>query len=346
MNEKIALIRADGSKQIGMGHLYRVALLAGMLRQHFGFKPKVVAKDSIQANEFLVSRKLAAESIGSQLSVNSEIDILNKMIERDKPSLMIFDLLTQEEEPSYLPAIEHKGSPLIAITDDSNYRALAADLVLNGNPNQIGKDYSDKTGRYLTGPKYFLMDPDNGRVKIKKPDGSVKNILLTFGGSDINNLAYKTLTALEMMTRHFSLEIMLVVSRACGYLEDLKDRINRSSLSIELLIDANGFASLWSQADLAITAGGNTLFERIASRLPGATICQLERQMEIADKFAALGVNVNLGFGPQLSETELARRLEEFIVDTRVHIEQYELAPEITDGQGLNRLGDEIGKLL
>lgn len=346
MNGKIALIRADGSKQIGMGHLYRAALLAGMLRQRFGFEPKIIIRDNAVANEFLESRKLKVESIGSRLSISSEIDILNKMIERDKPSLIIFDLLIQEENHDYLPAIEHRGSLLIAITDDSNYRELAADLVINGNPNQIGNDYSEKSGHYLIGPKYFLMDPENGRINIKRPDGKANDILLTFGGSDINNLAYKSLAALEMIVQRSSLKIVLVVSSVCGYLEDLKDRINRSNLTIELLVDIDGFAPLWQKVDLAITAGGNTLFERIASRMPGATICQLERQMEIADKFSVLGVNINLGFGPELSETQLANRLEAFIIDRRTHIKQYERAPEVTDGQGLNRFGDELERLL
>ena len=40
---------------------------------------------------------------------------------------------------------------------------------------------------------------------------------------------------------------------------------------------------------------GNTLFERITSGTPGATLCQLERQNQIAYNFEEIGCNINLG---------------------------------------------------
>jgi len=265
---------------------------------------------------------------------------------RDNPVLVVFDLLNLEDEMGYLAGIKHNSIPLIAITDDSRRRELSADLVLNGNPNQIDQDYGLDSGRYLLGPKYFIMDPNNGQPMAKRPNGQVKDILLTFGGSDHNDLIFKVLAAFEMVPQLSSLRLKLVVSSACGYIDRLRERLKRGSLDVELLIDVKGLAPLWPQVDLAVTAGGNTLFERIASRIPGATVCQLQRQMEIADKFTELGVNVNLGYGPELSELELANRLATFISDKNNHVQQYDRAPDIIDGRGLNRLGDAIEKLL
>jgi spore coat polysaccharide biosynthesis predicted glycosyltransferase SpsG len=343
---RVVLIRADGSKQIGMGHLYRASLLAGMLFQRFGLEAKVIVRKNDAASKFLSSHRLTAESLDAQLSVDSEIDTLNRMIMCDNPALVVFDLLTMEDESDYLAGINHNGIPLIAITDDSRHRVLAADIVLNGNPNQVGQDYSPESGRYLLGHKYFIMDPNNGQTMAKRPNGQVKDILLTFGGSDHNDLIFKVLAAFEMVPQLSILRLKMVVSSACGYIDRLRERLKRYGLNVELLIDLNGLAPLWPQVDLAVTAGGNTLFERIASRIPGATVCQLQRQMEIADKFTEMGVNVNLGYGPELSELELANRLAAFISDKNNHAQQYDRAPEIIDGRGLNRLGDAIEKLL
>jgi spore coat polysaccharide biosynthesis predicted glycosyltransferase SpsG len=282
----------------------------------------------------------------AQLAIDSDIDALNQMIAHDNPALVIFDLLTIEDEPGYLPAIKHKNIPLIAITDDSHRRVLAADIVLNGNPNQSGQDYSTESGRYLLGLKYFIMDPNNGQALVKRPTGKVKDILLTFGGSDHNDLIFKVLAALEMVPQWSSFRLKVAVSSACGYLDRLRVCLKRVGTDVELLLDVSSFAPLWSQVDLAITAGGITLFERIASRLPGATVCQLQRQMELADKLNELGVNVNLGYGPELSESGLAKSLAGFISDNKTHIQQYDRAPDIIDGQGLNKFGDEIEKLL
>jgi spore coat polysaccharide biosynthesis predicted glycosyltransferase SpsG len=102
----------------------------------------------------------------------------------------------------------------------------------------------------------------------------------------------------------------------------------------------------WGQCDVAITAAGNTLFERIATRLPGATLCQLERQVEIADRFESLGVNLNLGFGPVISDDILRKRITDFIDNRKLQRLQYQKSPEIVDGRGLERFGNEIKRLL
>jgi UDP-2,4-diacetamido-2,4,6-trideoxy-beta-L-altropyranose hydrolase len=343
MNKNV-LIRADGSKKIGMGHLSRASLLSEMFRRRFGCDARVIVKENIAAQSFLAKCQLQTEIISADLSVDSEVDLLNNMIAKEKPLLVVFDLLTQEEKAGYLPAIRNNGSTTVAITDDSQRRELSADIVLNGNPSQAGLDYGEKASHYLIGPEYFIMDPNIEQVR--KPSGRIENVLLTFGGSDHNDLVFKVLSAFEILSRQSKLCFKLAVSSACGYIDRLRDRLTSSDLRVELLVDINGFAKLWSQVDIAITAGGNTLFERIASRLPGATVCQLKRQMEIADKFESLGVNSNIGFGPNLSETELANRLEMFLNDSRRHLEQYNNAPKVTDGQGLNRLGDRLEPIL
>ena len=63
---------------------------------------------------------------------------------------------------------------------------------------------------------------------------------------------------------------------------------------IEIHLDVESLFFYWQTCGLAITAGGNTLFERIASGIPGATICQLQRQMEIANSFENFKVNLLL----------------------------------------------------
>ncbi len=86
---------------------------------------------------------------------------------------------------------------------------------------------------------------------------------------------------------------------------------------------------------MAITAGGNTLFERIATRLPGATLCQLNLQMKHAESFERLGVNVNLGYGPDLDHDLLCAKLNRFLYDSAEHKRQHSRASDIIDAKGL-----------
>lgn len=341
---RIALIRADGSKQIGMGHICRAWLLSDVLQERFSFKVKLIMKNSWAAKNFLQHHKIETIFLPESISINDEIGILAQVVEDERPSLLIIDVLEQDLNIDYMNMVRSYGCPVIAITDDSLRREIDADIVINGNPNQLELDYSDKPGRYLLGPKYFLMDPEYRNFEVEKPDGSVRKILLSFGGSDHNNLLFRVLQIFKRIK--LDLSLLVITSKASGYLDSLKEFLEQLPVTFELFVDVNSLISFWGQCDIAITAAGNTLFERIATRLPGATLCQLERQVEIADCFEAMGVNVNLGFGPDVSDETLLKRIIDFIDNRELQRLQYQRSPDIIDGKGFGRLINEIPPLL
>lgn len=341
---EIALIRAEGSKMIGLGHLSRACLISDMLQERFALKTKLIMKKDRAAEHFVRQRGIETLLLSGPASDKEEIESLQQIVETETPSLFVLDVLEQDLNTSYMKLVKKFGCPVVAITDDSNHRIIDADIILNGNPNQIGLDYSRESGRYLLGPMYFPMDPVYGDTEVKKPDGHVKKILLTFGGSDHNNILFRVLDALEKIERDLS--VLVIVSKASGYLDRLQKYLEQLTFFSELHVDVSGLVPFWEECDLAITAAGNTLFERIATRLPGATLCQLNRQMEIANCFESLGVNVNLGFGPDISDDVLQNRIVDFIDNKELQRLQYQNSLGIIDGRGLIRLGNEIQSLL
>ena len=68
--------------------------------------------------------------------------------------------------------------------------------------------------------------------------------------------------------------------------------------------------------------------------------------MEIAECFESMGVNVNLGFGPEISDDRLSRGLRDFISHKETRQSQYQKSPGVIDGKGIHRLGDEIKSLM
>lgn len=337
-----ALYRADGSKKIGMGHLFRAFFIHEQLWNRFKTETIVIVKEDAAARRFIEQRKLKHIIIPASATVNEEINLLEKITIREKLRLFFLDVLENDINPSYIKALNNQDVALIAITDDSFFRPINADLILNGNPNQINYDYSKEPGKYLIGPKYFIMSSDYSSIEVSKPRNKPHKILVTLGGSDHNNLIFKVLDAIGSKYK-----ITIVTSKNTGYFDRLKDYLgNNKSLNYTLFVDVNNLANHWKENDIAITAGGNTLFERIATRLPGATVCQIQRQMEIADKFEELGVNVNIGFGPRLTNRELKKKMLKFIENLENHIIQFNKSPEIINGNGVELLMDEIGKLL
>ncbi len=340
----MALIRADGSKKIGMGHLMRSCLVSDMLLKRFNMRSILIMKDDSDAYNFITGRGIDKAVLPSSITYDEEVIVLQSIVVDKRPLLFVLDVLENDTNDHYTATIRDSGCPLVAITDDSHRRQINANLVLNGNPNQLSQDYSGEKGRYLTGPMFFLMDPAYGDTDVGLPGSEVRNILLTLGGSDHNDFLFRVLEILKQM-RH-DLFVLIVTSRSTGYADRLKRYLQAFPLPHELIFDAECLLPLWSKCDMAITAGGNTLFERIAVRLPGVTLCQLERQMEIADRFESMGVNVNLGFGPAISDDMLSRGLLEFISNEEARWSQYQNSPEIIDGKGIYRLGEQIESLL
>jgi spore coat polysaccharide biosynthesis predicted glycosyltransferase SpsG len=340
-SQRIAFIRADGSKAIGMGHINRSALLGKMLEERFGIKSRLLMRKDPLGEAFAAARGLDVISFDAP-TLKEEIEFLQVLAFEESPVLFALDVLKDDTDAFYMNCVHKFMCPVLAITDDSYQRVIDADLILNGNPLQMGQDYSAEQGRgkYLLGPQYFLMDPAYSYVHDRRPDGKIRKIMVTLGGSDHNDIIFKLLNVFKKVAGEF--ELLLVVSSSCGYMERLRKSLADCPQEWVLHVDVPSLVPFWRQADAAITAGGNTLFERIAARVPGATLCQLTRQMEIADSFEKLGVNVNLGLGSSVGETELKIQIEEFLKDTQTHIRHFELSPRLVDGRGLERLGDAL----
>ena len=188
------------------------------------------------------------------------------------------------------------------------------------------------------------MDNCYGAIKNKVPNGILEKLLLSVGGSDHNNIIFKVISAIDKIN-HFS-KIHIVTSKSSGYLPKLQALLQQMGNRYELLVDIPSLKGEFDWSDFAITAGGNTLFERIASKTPGMTICQLNRQMEIANKFSALGCNINIGYGPNLTTNFIERSVVNFLKEPSKHLEQYKKSHLFVDGKGLERVSKIIIKMI
>lgn len=339
------LIRADGAKSLGMGHLNRCYLLAHYLQNKYNVKVMLLTKDNIATRSFLSNKRQSIETIylKSQCSHQDEFDVIYDFIHNKNTTLLLLDLLEVETESSYLKIFERIDIPICVISDDSHYHEFPVSLIINGNPNQLPDSYSKLKERYLIGPKYFIMDEWYSKP-IKKHKNS-SNVLVSLGGSDHNDILFIVLKSL--IRSNYVDKIVVISSKSTGYIDRLeKLALDIKSIEIELHFDVESLSSFWNTCGLAITAGGNTLFERIASGVPGATVCQLPRQMEIANSFENLNVNVNFGFGPSLSEDKLCILINNFLKNDRCHSLQRKLSKDIVPGNGLKLCSQQIVKLI
>ena len=339
------LIRSDGSKNIGMGHINRCYILASYLKKKYKLKPILLTKDNLSTREFLSNKKNSLKTIhfNSDLFYDQEIELIINLISINNIKLLFLDLLVVEDESIYLELIKKIKIPICIISDDSNYHEFPVNLIINANPNQIEDNYLKLKNKYLIGPKYFIMDEYYSKMIPNSSDNFT--VLVSLGGTDHNDIIFFILKSL--IKSKYVEKIIVISSKSSGYSEKLENfSLLTKDTKIEIYFDVESLSTYWQKCGLAITAGGNTLFERIASGTPGASICQLNRQMEIANAFENLKVNVNLGFGPTLSEKELNISIENFLKNEKSHLIQREYSSKILAGNGLELCAKEIVKLI
>lgn len=343
---KRILYRANASKHIGMGHISRGMLLSHYLRSLEDIHPTFLIDEDSSISLYL--KNFEFEFVKIRPSSNWQAEVKEIQLAKNEGKLNLtfdiafIDILDFDQHPGYIDYYKSFCKSVIAITDDSFPRPMNADLIINGNPMQTLDFYRDHT-KYLLGPRYFIMDKKYSLVQAKNlipSDLDDQTWLLTLGGSDHNDLIFRTLRAFERLSK--CPRLLIAITSVSGYVERLKECLANSKLNSEVILDRVGLRSLWDQVDFAITAGGNTLFERIASGTPGATICQLKRQNEIANAFQKAGVNLNLGLALDLNDEELFKGICELTTQGNYPIPQFTQLRNAVDGKGLIRICSEL----
>ena len=340
---KTILYRADGSKDIGMGHLNRSSLVCQEFISNSN-KTNLLMKQDSKGFLFINNKEISITELPTFKSMSEEIEFLSAQIKNTKTDILFLDILNHDEYNELLGICNKNNIITIVITDESEKMDnINADIVLNGNPNQLEYNYDNYSAKYLVGPSYFIMDNDYSIIENNQPNGEIRNILVTLGGSDHNNLLFDVLKVIDSI--YENINIIIITTKASGYINRLKKLLNSLVNTTELYIDVNSISHYWTKCDIAITAGGNTLFERISTRTPGATVCQLERQMEISDCFMKLGVNYNIGMGAELSQNEMENNFRVFFGDLELHKQQYLNAKNVISGDGIKLMMEELHKI-
>ncbi|MGD0153015.1 MAG: UDP-2,4-diacetamido-2,4,6-trideoxy-beta-L-altropyranose hydrolase [Thermacetogeniaceae bacterium] len=268
------LFRADGGPDIGMGHIIRCLALAAALALPVGFlsRPNTVV------------RKMILDAGFDFLPLGDESGFV-AAIESRQPLAVIVDSYTISSEE--LAAIKSRAASLVVI-DDMNTRYLSADLLINGNITAPALNYvPDK--KLLLGTKYALLRPAFGNCQAKTIARRAQKLMVTLGGSDPLGLMPSILEELSDSGLHIKAVIGPQFTNG-GSIERWLAHQMAAGLGseIELVADPE-MALLMQWADLAVSAGGSTLYELCATGLPAVAISISDNQAPSAGALGKAG---------------------------------------------------------
>jgi UDP-2,4-diacetamido-2,4,6-trideoxy-beta-L-altropyranose hydrolase len=208
-------------------------------------------------------------------------------------------------------------------------------LVLNQNLGSQAEDYKKKVSdncKLLLGCNYALLRPEFSKMreralKKRKSTKEIKNILISFGGSDIDNITYEILQQIND-----SFNVVVILGGASTHNIMIKDYVKDKNIAV--IISADNMVELMLNTDLAIGAGGSTSWERCCLGLPTLLYVLAENQKEIAKNLEKLGAAILV--------KDLKNDLQMIVSDINLWQDMSSKAQNICNGTGVKRVIQEL----
>ncbi|WP_229711320.1 UDP-2,4-diacetamido-2,4,6-trideoxy-beta-L-altropyranose hydrolase [Pectinatus frisingensis] len=323
----VIVFRVDSSIQIGSGHLMRCLTLAGQLQK------------KSNANIIFICRNLEGnlsnlvKTHGYKLILLPAVDIfVSKLdgyakwltVSQDYDAYETMQQLKDLSPVDYIVvdsyAIDKKWEiqirpyvNKIMVIDDLANRKHDCDILLDQN------FYLDNDIRYigmvpqkckmLLGPRYALLRDEFHQVKNKMRirDGSIKNILIFFGGSDLTNETMKALKAIALL-RNKDITVNVITGENNSHNNEIEKYCTQYD-NIHYYCQVDNMAEFMNEADIAIGAGGTTTWERCFLGLPAIVIAVAENQVKICEDCAKEGFIIYLGYYIEVNYVDIYQYL-------------------------------------
>jgi len=258
-------ILTEGSKKIGFGHITRCSALYQAFEE-YGITPEFIVNGDNTVKRLLYGKKhrilnwVKKEKVLFKIIKDSAIVIIDSYLAGNNLYKKISNFV---KLPVYI--------------DDNIRLNYPRGIVINGTINSEKFKYLKKNGViYLLGSKYMPLRKEFWNVPKKIIRKNIENVMITFGGEDHANL---TPRILKVFTEDYP-EIKKIVIIGGGFrnidkIEKHKD--NR----IELMYspDATGMKEAMRKSDVAISAGGQTLYELARVGVPTIAVAVADNQI-------------------------------------------------------------------
>ena len=361
----VVVFRVDASIQIGSGHVMRCLTLADTLknegaectficREHSGnmlalIQSKghgVVALPIKEANTTLTSQHPRQEYL-SWLGATLDEDAAHTIsaiqsLTTDKPAWLIVDHYALDKGwEEQLRAYCQK----IMVIDDLADRQHDCDLLLD---QTFGRDESNYQAlvpepcTILTSSYYALLRPEFAQWREyslqRRQQPQLKQLLITLGGVDKNNVTGQVLTALANSQLPNNCHITIVMGEHAPWLESIKAQAQQLPWSTEIRVNVTHMAELMANSDLCIGAAGSTTWERCCLGLPTIMLVLAENQRKIAHELDRKDIAYVIYHVEKLPH-KLNTILTGISSKLRNKIEKSSI---ICDGLGINRISNHL----
>jgi UDP-2,4-diacetamido-2,4,6-trideoxy-beta-L-altropyranose hydrolase len=328
-------VRTEGGGGIGLGHVRRCLSLAEALRARGA------------AVTFLVNGEGVAETItaegyaAQQISVDRDLAETLDAARRLNAHAIVAD--SYRFDAAYFRRLRGDGRVTAIISDHAG--EVPVDLVVNNTAGSETWPYRAlPETRFLCGPQYVLLPPTFAAEPHRVYRVPIERVLITVGGADPHRLTPK----LVCWTRSALGALLLDVVIGPYFGDDVVRGVeNENDALLVLHRTPSDIRALMLRADLALSGGGQTLYELAATATPMVALVLADNQKENVTQLSAAGVLVAAG---RHDDPDLEERLRgEMRVQADDPARRAALGSagrRLVDGRGAQRVADVVLTLI
>ncbi|MCU4719616.1 cytidylyltransferase domain-containing protein [Halapricum hydrolyticum] len=324
LQRKQVLYRLIGNGNAGTGHVYRGITIADRLFEHD-------VLFAVEATEDLAIEKLEESNYDYQIFEN-EPSFLD-YVRSTQPDVVANDILDTSAE--YIKSLKEYTSRVVNF-EDLGAGTDHADAVINAL-----YEHSNPPENHYFGFKYFCLRNEFRYADPRTAIPSVERIMISFGGTDENNLTAKTLRALSDLDHELHLDVVL----GLGYTDqgslDSVTATYPPNISVEINQNVQSMAEHMEQADLLITSNGRTLYEAGSLNVPVISIAQNHREQKHPYAHISRGV-LFLGQAEYVTEENVRTAVEEYVTER----EKRETMREALEGHDITNGVERIKQIM
>lgn len=321
-------ILTEGGAGIGFGHITRCLSVYQAFREK-GVTPELIVKGKLKRGELADFKRCHL----FDWIKNSER--LYKMI--DGADTVIID--------SYLAPrqIYRKVSDIVkhpVFIDDFRRLKYPSGIVVNGSVCAAMLKYPATKGvEYMLGSKYIPIRSEFRKRSARKIRREISKIMITFGGYDGKNMTPVVLKAINSMYKDAIKNV--VAGKGFGSIKEIR-RNKDNNTRIISDPDAGMMRRIMLDSDIAISAGGQTLYELALTGTPAIGICVSDNQKNNLKGFKEKGFIEDIGWCHSKALSKKLLRAVNKLESKNMRSAVSQRGRRLVDGKGAMRIAEKV----
>lgn len=320
------LFICHGGSEVGMGHVMRCLTLAS------AFHIRNCNIEFFSKYEEGINK---IRDLGYHVyDKGSELDCIHY----NTPDIVVID--TYQVTFNFFKEI--KNIAFTVYIDDLNAFEYPVDIILNGNITGLYMGYKKHFSEQirLLGIEYNLLRSEFTDISKKVVREKPECIMITTGASDPVNMTCQLLNALLSDEYLKTIKYHVIIGSGFRYADEIKSQFQDIN-GVCCHIDPDRMSDIMLDSDVAICAGGSTLYELAACGVPSLAFIYAENQRTVVE-YMSNDYIVNLGFYTQIQYDQLISKLKIIMLDYQLRKVISAKMQQLADGKGSERAAEDI----